>query len=265
MTYELHQTIKDNSRLAKIFNSILSKCNLQRIISCPRTFEDMKSEYLAENMYLFYIGTLHELWMHKTVSRLKEWREKINEYLSDYNGSHVYYACCKRLEYIKEWGGEKYDYDENGEIKTEGIDKELMQPYTIVSELKEYGRDIVTETVPEDLQGLATALDIHAKSDISEIFRNDAIHPYRMQTDEYGETIMVEMSREDMELMKIARSVNATDMLLAAKNVCSCVNEIYNDILELDPEEDNKERLTHICYNISALLDYRLEDIKPSE
>lgn len=120
--YDLFSRIKDGSRLADLFNQVMHKLDIVRIVSAPSTFEMVnKDEQCVE---LFYESCLWELYFHGVVDKLNRWVKVLNEYESEFGSNWKYYASSKRLESIKEYGGDDKDYDTEGNIRTLNLSNE---------------------------------------------------------------------------------------------------------------------------------------------
>ena len=264
MTYESNRPIEDESKLASVFNLILRKSNLQRLISTPRYFEDMKSDYLAESLYMFCLSILHEQWLHGVIHKLREWQSTINDYLFEYDGNWRYYACSKRLEMIREFGAEDSDFDDKGELITDNPSNEMLRWHTVAKGLITEGRDIVQDTKPHDLCGLATFLELRAQTNLTDFFKTTGhpeIHLYRQEEGENGEMEMVQMSDEDIVLQKALDSVEGNDLFLVVQKVCKAMNVLCDVIGGLNPFSDNKDILCEIGKDIQCLLDGRLDEM----
>ena len=144
---ELIQPIDNKSPLAKFFNKIISKIQTLRIISLPRTFEDVKGNEASFKMMTYYQTALWEKWMHGVVKRLEEWDAVIDEYFDEFDGSWEYYALSKRLESINKCGSDdEENFNPDGSIKTKGIMKEQLYFFTIFLNIF-----LVKNAIPQNL------------------------------------------------------------------------------------------------------------------
>lgn len=80
--YSLFSHIEDNSNLAHLFNTVLNKLDIFRIISAPITFE--KKGKTERNFELFYDTCLWEMYFHEVVNKLKHWIEVLDEYEAEF-------------------------------------------------------------------------------------------------------------------------------------------------------------------------------------
>lgn len=255
--YELSAKIEDGSRLAEVFNTVLRKLDLERIVSSPRTFQDLDNESAPDAMLMFYTSILYEKWMHGVIARLRRWEREIGTYLNDYQGSWRYYACSNRIDMINEYGGADSDYDKDGNLIKENITDDQLIPYTIVRELSTEGYDIVKDTTPKDLAGLATALELHARTTPQQILGLMGLpqaQPYKAEKDPDGNIVLTPMTEEDIELKKISDSVNGEEMFQTILFTCKNITHIHNTINNLTPTENNTEILKIILQDTQNLL-----------
>ena len=167
---ELMRPIDSDLPLAKAFNKIISKVQTLRIITMPRTFEDVKGKDAAFRMTNYYQTVLWEKWLHGVVERLQEWVDIIDEYFDEFEGSWKYYALSKRIKSIKEYGSDdEEDFNIDGSIKTTGISREQLHYYTVFQDLYHDCVDIVQDSHPEDLLPLIEAIDIKSRISITDI------------------------------------------------------------------------------------------------
>ncbi len=166
MRYEFPKKIDDDSVLAKNLNKVLHGLFLFRLVASPSTFEHyqkMKKEGVAD---MFYLSCLFVKWATECVERVKSWQSVTSDYLSEYNGSWRYYAASKRLESIREYGGDDDDYDGEGNVIEAGISDEKLSRYSVVGDLYfDDCRDAVQETKCDDLAWLKAALILKSEFD----------------------------------------------------------------------------------------------------
>ena len=257
--YDMNRPIDDGgSELSKVLNRILSKCNLQRIVSAPKAFDDLDTDYVASMLYMFYTSILEEKLLYEIINKLHSWTDALDEYFDEFEGNWKYYASSKRLEYLNEYGGEAKDYDEDGTIKTEGLDNDYYKFHTILSELIMEGiRDIVIDTKDEDLMCFMTSLGLDSTISITDYFKSighNEIMPYKMTEDEEGNPKLVKMTQEDIELGKISRMVDSDDLFATLVYVFKTIREMYGKLKKLNPYEDNVEELSQVRKTCLSLL-----------
>lgn len=164
------QPIESSVPLAKAFNKIIEKVQTLRIITLPRTFEDVRGEEASFKTSVYYQTILWEKWMHEVVARLQEWDATIDKYFDEFDGSWKYYALSKRLDFIKEWGSDdEADYNSDGSVKTTGIQNSQLKHHTIFQDLYHECVDIVQDSHPSDLRPLIQALDTNSRFSLSDV------------------------------------------------------------------------------------------------
>lgn len=249
--------IKNESAVAKLFNAILKELTTARIISAPRTFEDINREDAQRFTDLFYESCLWEMYLHDTVKGLYRWKDTTELYLNEFNGKWAYYAASKRLESIKKYGGEESDYDEDGSMKTSVNDEELSV-YSVIYDLVPDGiRDIFIDTTPRDLHGLYTALATCSNMCISDVFAKmgKSIPTYRK--DANGN--MVEMTFADKALHKVVEQHDAELLASLLHVICTFIQHYVEEMRKLDRKSDNKEFFKRMLTGVQNLIDVNFE------
>lgn len=252
--YKLFTRIDDKSKLAFFFNEVLSKLDIIRIFSCPTTFEKLDKGIALR----FYEGCLWEMYFHKVVSKLNHWNTLLYNYFTEYEGSWKYYASSKRLELIKEYGGEDSDYDSSGNIRTLNLSTEDLKHYTIVSDMiPDDWEDIAQETKPEHLETLCISLKVEAKTSLTDIFKKSTGQELTMYKEENGK--MVPMTFADKALSQASDEAFADGYSALILYVCKEMQFIIERIKGLDKFKDNKEELESISVVINDLLNLKIK------
>lgn len=258
--YDVMCNVNESCVLAVYFNKIIGELETVRIFSSPRTFEDTKKEN-KDYSAIFYQTVLWELWFHGVVERLNEWNEILNEYFSEYEGKWKFYACSKRLEAIKEYGGEETDYNEDGSIKTLNLTEDDLRHHTALGEMvQDDWRDIVQETTCADLQYMISCLKTHASFSLSDAFKEcfgKEIATYKQ--DENGN--MVPMSFADKAMDKAVEQYTADGMAIGITLVCEFIQRIIRDIRAMDKFSDNRDKLIQIHKDVRNILDFNLDEV----
>lgn len=256
--YNRIHPIMDDSQLAGMFNNIIRKCNFVRICTTPRYFEDVMSEDGFQNAFAYSLTILIEKWMHCTVCRLRNWEKKLDLYLWEYAASWRFYACSRRLDFIREHGGDEEDYNEKGELITENLPDEKLEGFTILSALVMDSRDIVQDTTPEQLKPLEEFMQADANTTPLDFFKGDSdvvVKAYKPVFDEDGDIEgMVQVSDEEMELSKISKSVDSKDLFAMATEVCQRINSMMAFVNSLNCFKDNKDELVLLRTQVASLL-----------
>lgn len=260
--YELLHKIDDDSNLARCFNEALRKLGIVRMITSPSTFERMSEDADQHCIDLFYESCLWEMYLHGVISKLHGWQAAIDKYLKEFEGSWKYYASYKRIESIKEYGGEDGDYDDNGNIRIVNLSDKDLEHYTIIGDLIQNDwRDIVQETKPEHLDGLLAALQTQGEISITDIvakITGQEIPVYR--EDEKGK--MVEMSFADKALLRISNKSSAEELAIIILFACTSIRSIIEELKSLDKFKDNNGRLMSIYRDIGCLLSMDFKEMR---
>lgn len=252
--YDFLSKINDEGRLAFLFNKIIEHLNITRIISAPQTFSGLNERHGCD---LFYSTCLWEMYLHGVVSRLKSWIESLEEYETEYSSSWKYYAASRRLDFIKKYGGEEEDYNEDGSIRTIGVSDKELESYSILSVLVfNDWRDIVQETSPTDLSGLIAALQTDASFSTSDIVKEGlGIDLPFYKIDENGD--MVKATFADNVLQKAVKGNTADYLSSALLYICNEMQSIIQSIRSMDKAKDNKEELFEIKKRIESLYNFQ--------
>lgn len=260
--YELLHKIDDDSNLACCFNEVLRKLDVVRMITSPSTFERMSEDVDQHCIDLFYESCLWEMYLHGVISKLHGWQAAIDKYLKEFEGSWKYYASYKRIESIKEYGGEDEDYDDNGNIRIVNLSDKDLEHYTIIGDLIQNDwRDIVQETKPEHLDGLLAALQTQGEISITDIvtkITGQGFSVYR--EDEKGG--MVEMSFADKVLLRISNKSSAEELAIVILFACTSIQSIIEELKSLDKFKDNNGRLMSIYRDIGCLLSMDFKEMR---
>lgn len=257
--YELFSRIEDGSKLAGLFNQVLHKLDVLRMMSAPATFEmEGKDEHCVA---LFYESCLWEMYLHGIIEKLNRWKNILDEYESEFGSNWKYYASSKRLDSIKEYGGEDEDYDSEGNIRTMNLSDKDLECYTVIRNLvQDDWRDIVQETKPEHLSGLCSALQTKAQISITDIFKQalgKEISTYKQ--DENGN--MIPITFADKALSKASDEVQADNLSAMVLYICHCIQFLIDKIRGLDEFADNEQELHSIYRDAECLLEMRFKDM----
>lgn len=253
--YDRFSRIEDSSNLAILFNEIFSKLDIVRLVSAPATFELLESK--EQDLGLFHETCLWEMYLHGVIKKLHQWMEILEEYENEFNSSWEYYASSKRIEAIKDYGGDESDYDSEGNIRAQGLTYEDLKCYTVVCDLvSDDWRDIVLETIPEQLGVLTLALKKQAKTSFAEVFKkviNRDLPMYKQ--DENGN--MVKMNFSDHAMQKASDELLADDLASVVLLACRSIQLLVKRIRELDAFSDNKDELLSIRKDAEAMLNLK--------
>jgi len=142
--------IEGDSNLVKLLNAVIKELNFHFATLTPllNTYSIYYDEWFEnrEKMAANYYELVLALnYFHEMVEKLAKWRTKAVEYNTEYNGSWSYYARCKRIDSIKEFGGDEDDYNDDGTIKTK-VPMKMLQYYTLIYELSGDNRLSIFQT-----------------------------------------------------------------------------------------------------------------------
>lgn len=246
--YSRFAMIDDGSNLARFFNGIMKGMSTMRMLVAPVSFR--KDESIADFQdSQFCEFCRYESWMHAVVERLNDWISRIDEYDREFHGSWKYYAAYHRISAIREFGD---DVESDGDA--EGIQEEEYKPYSILSVLCDNGwRDIVQDTVPEDIKGLCAAVIANSRTDILEGFKKafgGNVKAFRQADD----GSMRPITQEEHDLDMVSGQVRAED---DAKRIMAIVAGIHMILCMLrlcKHDDDNTEIFKMVRDSSSALL-----------
>lgn len=233
------------------------------IVYTPRTFEDVRSEqfrFMAEG---YFIHTLSKQWLEEVPRRIRMWKNIINEFKTEFGGNSRYYAVCKKLESVKEYGPEDYDLDENGKLLWDDgskIPDRNLGSSTVLNDLYfAQCRDIIQDFITSDAMHICSDVRADAALDFRDIFAGITNHiPDSYTFDGYGNIHKVTF--EEHEMMKAVRGANAVELtdvlMLLAENMCRMcarlagwleTKKVNDDInSELDTFLDDCEKIENL-------------------
>lgn len=253
--YDFLSRIKDEGRLAFLFNKIIKRLNITRIMSAPKTFEDLEKEYVAK---MFYSTCLWEMYLQGVIDKLKSWMQTLEEYETEFSSSWKYYAASRRLSSIKEYGGDEGDYNEDGTIRVSGISNKELESYSVLGVLVfEDWRDIVQETELKDLAGLIAALQTDANFSLLDALKDcTEIDLPTYKQDKNGN--MVQMTFAELALQKTIKGNSADDLSSVLLYACNEIQSIIRSIRNLDKCKDNRQELIDIKKRAENLYNFKI-------
>lgn len=262
--YELMCRVEEDCPLAIFLNKVISKLDTVKILFAPRTFKDANDtnkENGKSDADRFYQSCLWELWFHNVISRFHEWDDMLNEYFSEYEGKWKFYACSKRLESIKEYGGDENDYNEDGSIRTLNLTEDDLKFYTVLGKMvQDDCRDIVQETTYYDLQYMVSCLKAQASFSISDAFKEcfgKEITTYKQ--DEDGN--MVPINFADKALNKAEKQDEADIMDSYIYLICTFIEKTIEKIKSMNMFCDNTEELSQIHKDVKNMIDFNFLEV----
>ena len=252
--------IEGDEPLVGVFNKVLNRMSLAKAATSPKSFRDFEVKELRDAPVRYCECLLWERWLHESVARLREWVEKTDEFMGEFEGMWRYYACAKRIESIKDGCGDESDYDKDGNIITEGLSDDQLEGFTIIDALYyEDWKDIVQETTPYDFAGLSAALQLEATISVADMLRTMGKEVYSYRKNEDGE--MVKNTREDEELLKVSRSVESSDIMTVVNIVASIIYSICEKLKNANKFEDDLELIVDVHQGAIRCLNMLFDDV----
>lgn len=250
---------KQDTQLNAFLKKIQKRMLLQKIMSTPITFEDVRMITFNEQAQAYYTIKLCEDWIDAVPKRIDEWVDIINEYFDEFVGSWEYYATSKRLDSIREYGPSDDDLDENGEIRTEGVTCDKLKPYTVIHELYHYDfRDILQDFILDDIKHLQLAIMFDAAIDIKSMFKDvtgKSIDTYVVSEDRQH---VRKLEFGEYELRKISNQIDAEDesrllytLVYIIYRMMSYLRSMEDDVF--DNHKEFLERMRDDCYKIREM------------
>ena len=198
--------------LERFLDKIKHRMTMQKIMSTPRTFEDLRMGHTTEMAEAYYVIKLCDDWVNEIPVRVNLWINVIDEYFGEFQGQWKYYAIAKRLDSIKEYGPDERDLDENGEIRKDNLTNDDLKYHTVFNDLYFYElRDILQDFIMEDIAHIQRAVMFDTVVDFKKMFRDVTgkdVDSYNVDP-ETGELRKSEFG--EYELHKAADSVDAED------------------------------------------------------
>lgn len=234
------EKVDDGSPIATFFNTCLKGCNTAMIFSAPRTF----AQHGGDDIYCSCL--LFEDYASSFVAKLRQIVNTISVYEAEFGFHWKFYASSKRIELIKEHGGEDDDYDEDGRIVMVGVPDEKLAAYSVVNDLYENEVvDIVQDTAPRDLRRIAAVIQMDASLTVTDMFEQaigKTVLPSKV--DEDGN--VKQMSRMDVEMDKAIDKANADTLVQTLYLACGAMQYILTRVKNLSKTKDNKDELLYI-------------------
>lgn len=255
MINEFNKRIRKQYPLSELFDKILEKLDILRIMSAPNSFELFKRRHNSSELY--YRVSLVEFYFHTVINTLEDLDKTILKYLDKYPNEHWRkFAMDDKLEAIEEYGGEDEDYTEEGTVKSYFSDDELIH-FSFPSRLRGLMPNIVSDTQHVDLSIAYNILEnenkFNAKNILSEFF-NTNIETY--SEDENGDIKKVDWAEE--RLIEAQEQFRSDTLYGTLKMFMLYLIGLVNDIKNLDPTEDNKDVFVTIRHNIERILNLNL-------
>lgn len=246
--------VDDDCPIASFFNTCLKGCSTAMIFSTPRTF----TQHNGDDIYCTCL--LFEDYAASFVEKLKQIINVISQYEAEFGFHWKFYASSKRIELIKEYGGEDDDYDEDGRIVMVGIPDEKLAAYSVINDLYEQDVvDIVQDTTPRDLRRIAAVIQMDASLTVTDMFEQaigKTVLPSKV--DEDGN--VKHMSRMDVEMDKAVNKADADTLVQTLYLACGAMQYLLNRVKNLSKIKDNKKELSYIRNFATKILNADIEE-----
>lgn len=261
----IHDTTNETlSPLEVLMTRLKKSLMFVKIMSEPISFDilEMKDsshwKHLAET---HFITSMFWKLLDEVPRRITHWQDTCNSYFSEFGGHWKYYASAKRLELIKEFGGDDCDYDESGNLIRDGLTDKQLAPYSVFRDLYFMeSRDIIQDMNLTALNELVAYIKTDARIDIVDCFRgltDKNILPYVV--DENTGTLR-KQTLDEYELSKISKEVAADDissmtviLFLCIKKMCMYIKNIITSGRDASDCNEEVSRIARNCKLIEQL------------
>ena len=176
--YFFFNKVNDDTPLGRLFNEVFNVLEIPRSISAPAdtTVDGWEN---SEKSLLFYKMCLMEQYLHSIMDNLSKWQTLTEKYAKEFHYSWKYYALSNRIDLIKEFGGDDDDYNEDGSIRTDFSDEELIND-TILSDLADpQTNSIFLSTTPMNCLTTCNLIVHLGANSIFDFFKNATGKPIR--------------------------------------------------------------------------------------
>lgn len=255
---------KQNTQLNAFLKKIQKRMLLQKTMSTPITFEDVRSFYFTDMAQAYYTIKLCEDWLDAIPKKIDEWIYIIDEYFDEFNGSWEYYASSKRLDSIREYGPSDEDLDENGEIRTKGITNDELKAWTVIHDLYHYDfRDILQDFVLEDIKHIQLAVMFDSSMDIKTMLKDvtgKSLDVYELSEDKQSAR---KLEFSEYELRKISNQIDAEDEFKILYTIAYAIYKIMSELRSMkdDAFENHQEFLKKIKDDCCKIKEMNLSDV----
>jgi len=255
--------VDDDTLLGHLFNQVIEALAPARIVSSPEntTVDGWNNK---EKAFLFYEMCLTEQYLHSIIDNLLRWEKLTRKYAKEFHYSWKYYALSNRMDLIKEFGGEEHDYNEDGSVRTDFSDEELIDETIIAELLDTSGKNIFISTMPTDCLKVCYMI-IHAGTfciiDFLKEKTGKKVKTYRMG--EYGE--MIENDWTDEAIQKAEKQLQHENIADVFWSVLLDIYGLICHVQKLSKTEDNKEFFQKLPKVIDNIFNLRIPLMKLPE
>lgn len=242
MNHRSFLLINSEEAIAVFFNHIMKRLSTMRMLCAPDSFH--KEESITDFQDTKFCDFCrYETWMHAIVERLCVWRDTIDGYFSEFHGRWKYYAAYHRISAVKESKGEMGGHDGEKSDLADILTDEDYKPYTVLTDLyDEWGRDIVQDTMPDDVRGLCADIVTNSNVDMLASMRKhfgSNIKVYKQAKD--GSMRLITQEEHDLDM--VSNQVEADDSCKRIVAIVAGVQLVLNIFKTCKYNEDNAELL----------------------
>lgn len=257
--YSSFTSVEDGSNLGLLFNEVFDALEPSRSVSAPDTssvngWKDQKKQAVT-----FYDMCLLEIYLHNIIETLSEWKTVSTRYNDEFHGSWKYYAVSRRLEGIRESGGEDDDYNEDGSIKTDVSDEKLIED-TVLTELAHpHWKSIFLSTEPSDCLKYCYMIIQAGNYSFKDAIVEKTGKTFKTYRLEDGQ--MIENDWMDDALHKVEKQLAHDKVALLLWSALIALRNLVNEIQKLPQTEDHKEFFQSLPQRIQNILDLKIQGV----
>ena len=258
--YRFFTKVDASTPLGKMFNKVLSVLEIPRGISAPETTTEDGWNNTAQAL-MFYELCLMEQYLHSIIHNLTEWQMLTKKYAGEFHYSWKYFALSNRMDLIKEYGGEDYDYNKDGSIRTDFSDEELVND-TIVAELNDtHSKSIFHSTTPMNCLTMCNMIVYLGANCIIDFLKKTSEKPiktYRKGDDDE----LIENDWIDEAMHKAAKELEHEDLATIFWSALLAVYALVLQVKDLPKTEDNKDFFMSLPKKIDRIFQLSIQPLK---
>ena len=261
--YLFFTKVSDRTPLGRLFNEVFGVLNIPRGASAPDTTTD-NGWMNSEQALVFYEMCLLEKYLHSIIDNLSEWLSLTKKYANEFQYSWKYFAISHRIDLINEFGGDENDYNDDGSIRTDFTDEELID-YTIVTELANPNfRSIFLSTTPVNCLNSCLMISYLGTNCIFDFLKEKTGKPIRtFRKDEHGR--LVENDWMDEAMQKAENEIAHNKIADMFWSVLLNVYALLEKVKKLPKTEDNKVFFQGLPKLIDQIFNLKIPIVKLPE
>ena len=258
--YRFFTKVDETTPLGKLFNKVFGVLKIPRGISAPETTTEDGWNNIGQAL-MFYELCLMEQYLHSIIHNLSEWQTLTKKYAGEFHYSWKYFALSNKMDLIKEYGGEDYDYNEDGSIRTDFCDEQLINE-TIVAELSDtHTKSIFHTTTPLNYLTMCNMIVYLGANCIIDFLKKSSGKPiktYRKGDDDE----LIENDWMDEAMQKAANELAHEDLATIFWSALLAVYALVLQVKDLPKTEDNKEFFMSLPKKIDNIFQLRIQPLK---